>query len=151
MPIFWICQCRHAEGLPCAIIWRMTQNDAVTHWQKRAASELKAARILFETKESDMYGEVLFHCHLALELALKAQYIVEKDTAAPFTHDLNELADTLEGDRDQDERGAFEEITNFAILSRYGDEKWFASKATKLNAKKWLEKTEQILSTLFNT
>ena len=126
----------------------MTQDEAATHWQHRARSELKAARILFEKGEPDVYGEVLFHCHLALELALKAALIREKDTAAPFTHDLNELADALKATRTQDERDAFEEITDCAILSRYGDEAWHASKATQENAQKWLQKTEKFLATL---
>lgn len=129
----------------------MTQDEAATHWQQRARSELKAARILFEKRDADLCGEVLFHCHLALELALKARYILKKDAAAPFTHDLNELADTLEGTRKQDERDDFEEITNFAILSRYGDEKWFSLHATVSNAEKWLQKTDQILATLFGS
>ncbi|MBI3619061.1 HEPN domain-containing protein [Candidatus Peregrinibacteria bacterium] len=127
----------------------MTQDEAATHWQERARSELKAARILFEKKEPDVYGEVLFHCHLALELALKARYILKKDEAAPFTHDLNELADLLESNRKQHERDDFEEITDFAILSRYGDDQWFSSNATAANAGKWLQKTERILSSLF--
>ena len=124
----------------------MTQNEAVSHWQKRAAAELKGARALFEQKDPELYGEVLFHCHLALELGLKAQYILKKDTAAPFTHDLNELANLLERNRGQEESADFEEITNFAILTRYGDEKWFSTNATGKNAEKWLQKTEKILS-----
>lgn len=127
----------------------MIQNEAVSHWQKRAFSELKAARVLFEQGSSELYGEVLFHCHLALELGLKAQYILKKDTAAPFTHDLNELADALTSDRKHEEKEDLEEITKFAILSRYGDEEWFAAEATEINAEKWLQKTEEILSALF--
>lgn len=128
----------------------MTQDEAASHWQQRARSELKGARILFEQGDAELYGEVLFHCHLALELALKAKYILEKDTAAPFTHDLNELADALQKSRKQDERDDFEEITDFAILSRYGDEQWLSANATATNAEKWLQKTEKILSTLFS-
>lgn len=127
----------------------MTQGEAASHWQKRARSTLKAARILFEQGGPDLYGEVLFHCHLALELGLKAQYVLKNDAAAPFTHDLNDLADMLMSDRTPHEREDMEEITEFAILSRYGDEKWFASEATAANAEKWLQKTEEILPTLF--
>ncbi len=127
----------------------MTQEEAVSHWQKRSSAELKAARILFEQGDSELYGEVLFHCHLALELGLKAEYILQKDTAAPFTHDLNELANALKSNRRQEEKEGLEEITKFAILSRYGDEEWFASSATAENAGKWLQKTEKILSALF--
>ncbi len=109
----------------------MTQDEAATHWQKRAHAELKAARILFEKEELDVYGEVLFHCHLALELALKAAFIRKEDTAAPFTHDLNELADAMQIIRTQDERDEFEEITECAILSRYGDEAWHGQRQRK--------------------
>lgn len=127
----------------------MTQNEAASHWQKRARSELKAACVLFEKGDNELYGEVLFHCHLALELGLKAQYISKKNTDAPFTHDLNELANALEINRKKDERADLEEITTFAILARYGDEEWLAAEATEINAEKWLQKTEKILFTLF--
>ena len=125
----------------------MTQDEAATYWQQRARTELKAARTLFEKGDQDLYGEVLFHCHLALELALKAAFIREKDTSPPFTHDLNELADALQRIRTPDERDAFEEITDCAILSRYGDGEWYALHATRVNADKWLQKTGTFLST----
>ena len=76
----------------------MTQDEAVSHWQNRARAELKAARALIEMQDADLYGEVLFHCHLAIELGLKSQYIHEKDAAAPYTHDLNELANSLQNE-----------------------------------------------------
>ena len=110
----------------------MTQAEAADHWKERAHSEVKAARTLFEKGESDLYGEVLFHCHLALELALKAQYILQKDAAAPFTHDLWELAKTLETKWSEDEREDFEATTEMGILSRYGDKKVVQSQRNKI-------------------
>ncbi|OGJ65940.1 hypothetical protein A3A67_03695 [Candidatus Peribacteria bacterium RIFCSPLOWO2_01_FULL_51_18] len=127
---------------------RVTQDDAVAHWRQRSRSELKAARIFFGKKESDVYWEVLFHCHLAIELALKAEYIREKDRAAPFTHDLGELAEDLKIEWTADEQESLDEITDFGALSRYGDENWFASNATKSNAEQCLEKATQFLSKL---
>lgn len=124
----------------------MTQEEAVSHWQKRAQAELKAARTLLESKQADLYGEVLFHCHLALELALKSEYIREKDTAAPYTHDLNELASSLKNEWDAREQDVFEEITEAGILSRYGDEEWYRVNATKERAEDFLRKTERLLS-----
>jgi len=106
---------------------------------------MKAAQALFEKQDSELYGEVLFHCHLALELALKAAYIREKNAAAPFTHDLNEIADALREESIKFEREAFEEITEFAILSRYGDEEWHASHATREKAEEWLSKTQKFI------
>lgn len=128
----------------------MTQDEAVNHWGKRARTELKAAHVLFEKKDSDMYGEVLFYCHLALELALKSAYIREHERAAPFTHDLNELANALERDlRNQIED--LEEITEYAVLARYGDEEWLRTKATQEKACEWLEKTERLIGPLLQT
>lgn len=128
----------------------MTQDEAVFHWQQRARSELKAAQILFEKQDSDLYGEVLFHCHLALELALKAQHIIEKDSAAPFTHDLGELANELQIVWQTQELEDLDEITDLAILSRYGDKQWHDTHATKENTSKYLLKTEYLLSKLIS-
>lgn len=100
----------------------MTQGEAVSHWQKRAQAELKAARILFEKEEPDVYGEVVFHCHLALELAFKAKYIQEHDTAAPFTHNLGELAQMLDEEWSESDRMDFDQLSDSAVLARYGDE-----------------------------
>lgn len=128
----------------------MTQEEAVSHWQNRARAEIKAAQVLFEKQDPDLYGEVLFHCHLALELALKAAYIREKDTAAPFTHDLGELAGKLKISWEAHEQEDFNEITDLGILSRYGDQEWHASHATKTKTDVCLRKTEQLLSKLLS-
>ena len=128
----------------------MTQDEAATHWQQRARSELKAARVLFDMGDRDLYGEVLFHCHLALELALKSRYIREKDSAAPYTHDLNELAGSLRSVWTPGEQHVFENITGMGILSRYGDEEWYASNATKEKASECLQKAEELISKIFS-
>ncbi|MBP7114334.1 MAG: HEPN domain-containing protein [Candidatus Peribacteraceae bacterium] len=126
----------------------MTQEEAVSHWRKRARSVLKAARILFEKKEPDVYGEVIFHCHLALELALKAKYIQEHGTAAPFTHSLGKLADTLDEMWSESDRTDFDQLTDHAVLSWYGDSRWHSEQSTRENAEKWLEKVEKLLTKL---
>lgn len=116
------------------------------HWQQRARSELKAARVLFEKQESDLYGEVIFHCHLSLELALKAKFILEHDTAAPFTHSLGKLAQTLDETWSESDRNDFDQLSDHAVLTRYGDEKWYREHATKQNAETWLTKAEKLLT-----
>ena len=128
----------------------MTQEEAISHLQKRALAELKGAKILFEKHEADLYGEVLFHCHLALELALKARYIVEKDAAAPFTHDLGQLANELQMIWKPEEQEDFDEITDLAILSRYGDGEWYTTHATKEKTDACLQKTQAFLSKLLS-
>ena len=124
----------------------MTQDEAVTHWQQRARSELKAARILFEKEEPDVYGEVIFHCHLALELAFKAKYIQEHDTAAPFTHNLGELAQTLNEEWSESDRMDFDHLSDSAVLARYGDEEWHSQHATKDKARMWIAKVDRFLA-----
>ena len=127
----------------------MTQGEAVSHWQKRAKAELEAARLLFANGNENLCGAVLFHCHLALELVLKAEYIKRHDTAAPFSHDLNELAYAVKENWREQEKIAFEKLTEFAVLARYGDEEWFEKNATRDRAGNWLQKTEEfILSAL---
>lgn len=126
----------------------MTQDEAVSHWQKRAQAELEAARVLLEKEHEDFCGAVLFHCHLALELALKAAYIRQHDDAAPFTHDLSELAYAVGKAWGTTDKTAFEELTKFAVLARYGDEEWFEKNATLENAREWLMKTEGFLTIL---
>lgn len=124
----------------------MTQSEAAAHWRQRAYSELKAARILFEKQEPDVYGEVIFHCYLALELAFKAQYIQKHDAAAPFTHNLGELAHMLEGEWSENDLTDFDQLSDSAVLARYGDEEWHTQHATKEKARMWLEKVAQLLT-----
>lgn len=126
----------------------MTQGEAVTHWQQRARAELEAARILLGNEREDFYGAVLFHCHLALELALKAAYIRQHNEAAPFTHDISELAHAVRKTWGKADKISFEELTKFAILARYGDEEWYEKNATQANAREWCMKTESFLSIL---
>lgn len=133
---------RHFSDTLCA----MTQDQAATHWQQRARSELKAARILFEEGEDDLHGEVIFHCHLALELALKARYIKEHDAAAPFTHKLAEIAHLLEEEWSERDYSDFDELSDSAVLARYGDVTWQEQYATKARAEMWLEKVGRFIS-----
>ncbi len=107
---------------------------------------MKAARILFEKGENDVYGEVIFHCHLAVELAFKAQYIQERDEAAPFTHNLGELAHMLDHAWSENDQKDFDRLNDHAVLSRYGDCEWYIRNATKENAAMWLKKAEKFLS-----
>ncbi|MBU0459140.1 HEPN domain-containing protein [Patescibacteria group bacterium] len=131
--------------IDCDIIDAMTMDEAVNHWQRRSRSELKAACILFEKQEPEVYGEVIFHCHLASELALKAKYIQENDTAAPFTHNLSELAKLLDEQWTESDYMNFDQLSDNAVLARYGDEEWHENYATKEKAMIWLEKTEEFL------
>lgn len=126
----------------------MTQQEAATHWQERANASLEAARALLQQDNDELNGIVLFHCHLAVELALKSAFIRVHDTSPPFTHDLSELADAVGGAWSESVRIAFEKLTEFAILARYGDDEWYEENATRDASVVWLKQTEQLLSDL---
>lgn len=126
----------------------MTQDEAASHWKKRSLAELEAAQLLFEKGNKNLCGAVLFHCHLALELALKAEYIRQHDNAAPFSHDISELANAVREGWHKQEKIAFEKLTEFAVLARYGDEEWFERNATEDKAGEWLKKTKEFISTI---
>lgn len=95
-----------------------------------------------------LFGAALFHCHLAVELALKAEYIRQHNAAAPFTHDINELAVAVRDSWQKQEKVAFEQLTEFAVLARYGDEEWLEKNATREKTDEWLAKTENFLSAI---
>ncbi len=126
----------------------MTQEEAASHWQKRAKAELKGAVALFEKQDPELYSEVLFHCHLSIELALKASYIMEKNTSAPLIHNLGELASLLHRKWTDAEQDDFDQLSRFSILARYGDAQWITEEATKENAEQWLQRSNHILSLL---
>jgi len=54
----------------------------------KAMSDIKAARVLLG---ADMCMHTGFHCHQAIEKALKACYISLHDTRQPQTHNLENL------------------------------------------------------------
>lgn len=127
----------------------MTQSEASAHFRHRSLAELKVAKKLFETSDEDMLPAVLFHCHLAVELGLKSCFIEQRDAAPPYTHNLNELADQLREKWSSELREAFDALSSFCILARYGDEDWLEKEATKENAGAWCTKVDAFLSQLF--
>jgi hypothetical protein len=60
------------------------------------------------------------------------------------------LAKTLRKIWEPDEREDFDTITDLSILSRYGDEEWYASHATKEKTAEYLQKTEQLLTKILS-
>jgi HEPN domain-containing protein len=127
----------------------MTQGEASAHLRNRASIELKTAGVLLGSEQSDVYAAVLFHCHLSIELALKSCYVEQHDTAPPFTHNINELVSHVRGKWSTEEQDAFDKLSSFCILARYGDEDWFEKQATKENAKSWFKETEKFLTLIF--
>ncbi len=71
----------------------MTKQDAVQLWRKEAEEAFCAAKAVHD---QGIYWLALFHCHLAVEKALKALYVEERDADPPPTHELLEIADQFQ-------------------------------------------------------
>lgn len=128
----------------------MTQSEASDHLRERAYAEFNVAKNLFDSNNETMYPAALFHCHLSLELGIKSCFIERYDRAAPFTHDINELASQIRDGWTKEQEDAFDRLSEFAVLARYGDEEWMEKEATKENVKKWLNDTEAFLTIIFS-
>ena len=125
----------------------MTQQDAIEHWKKGAEAALKMAHHAYDDGE---YELVLFHCHLAVEKALKTLHLREHGEAAPTTHDLPYLAGLLHQSFDAANQELFRGLNKFAVAARYSDPFWAKDFATEEQARLWLEQTSVLLPAMLN-
>lgn len=125
----------------------MTQQDAVEHWRKGAYAALKMAHHAFDDGECEL---VLFHCHLAVEKALKTLHLRERGEAAPTTHDLPYLAGLLSQSFSPANRELFRGLNKFAVAARYSDPFWAKDFATEGQARLWLDQTSALLPTMLD-
>jgi HEPN domain-containing protein len=123
----------------------MTKQDVVRHWQKRARGALKMAGIAHREGE---YELALFHCHLALEKALKAKYMEQHEEEAPYIHDLYLLAENIQTEFSHAECDLLKGMTAFAVESRYSDPPWSEKEATKERSQEWLDSTTKLFQRL---
>lgn len=121
----------------------MTEADVIAHWRKRAKESLKVALLAME---AGSYGLALFHCHLAIEKALKALFMEEHRKEAPFTHDLAQLATMINREWTDEERRQLGRMTEYAVAARYDDPVWAEREATEETAREWIEKADALLS-----
>lgn len=124
----------------------MTQQDAVAHWRKGAEDALRSAVLLLQ---GNQYHHALFLCHLAVEKALKAAWVAERDTEEPpRTHDLLQLATVLRREWTDDQLLQFETLTRFVIDARYAGSRWAKEYGTHIGAETWIAHTKVFLSLL---
>jgi HEPN domain-containing protein len=126
----------------------MTRETIISHWLKGAREAYDAAALLHVAGN---YALVLFHCHLAVEKALKAAVIYATDRQPPATHDLILLAKKTSHKWSPADLRTLSALTDYAIRARYDDPAWSESQATKKNCEIWLAKTEKLLKTLFKS
>jgi len=65
-------------------------NKIVRHWVDSSDEDFKTMVTLFHSKS---YHWALFIGHIAIEKLLKAYFVKQKGTHAPFTHNLYRLAE----------------------------------------------------------
>ena len=123
----------------------MTQEDATTHWQKGARRAFRAAELTHGERD---YELALFHCHLAVEKALKALYIQQRNTAAPKSHDLSYLALQITHGLPAEQVELLKELNQFCIEARYSDPPWAELHATQERAERWMQNVRIALSSL---
>jgi HEPN domain-containing protein len=96
----------------------MTTLDIIRQWREGASESFIIAEFAASRNQR---GMMLFHCHLALEKALKALYMEQKKEVAPFTHNLGSLAIRIDIALDLQEKEFLDALTPQSVKGRYDD------------------------------
>jgi HEPN domain-containing protein len=123
---------------------RVTTTDVIAHWRKGSKDALEAASLL---AKDGKYELALFHCHLAVEKALKASVMEKTGKPHPKVHNLNRLALLLHDGWADHDCELFDTLSEFAIAAWYDDPDWAVRYATAANARLWIDRTAGLLST----
>lgn len=121
----------------------MTRQEIIGHWKKGAQDSLDVAHMCLEAGK---YEHALFAAHLAVEKILKARYIELRDEAAPYTHELHELAVGLLPALDEGKKSMLREMSRLAVRARYADHQWSSEQATAQHATYWVEHAKELVS-----
>jgi HEPN domain-containing protein len=121
------------------------QDDVIRQWKEGAAHELRSAKLLAEGGE---YSSALFHCHLAVEKALKSKWAEQHATEPPYTHNLVALAENIGGQWTEEEKILLGELSHYSAAARYADALWMQERATQEECNRWIGFAEGILSRL---
>ncbi len=125
----------------------MTEKDVIEHWRNSARNELKSAKLL---RDGGQYPGALFHCHLAVEKALKARFMEQHRKEAPYTHNLLQLSKQLDIEWTGEQKNILADLSQFATLARYDDSAWAEQEATMENISRWIKNAEMLLSILIS-
>lgn len=127
------------------ILLCMTESDIVAHWRKGAKDALRVATLSYEDGK---YELALFHCHLAVEKALKAAIMEKTKKPHPKIHELFKLAMILHEEWSTEDRQLLDVLSDFAVSARYDDPAWAEHFATAENTMLWISKSQSFLATL---
>lgn len=134
---------RTTGGIKYDRLTYVTTADVITHWRKGAK---KSLRLATASADERAYEFALFHCHLAVEKALKAAIMEKTRKPHPKVHDLLRLASLLHEDWTATDQELFDTLSDFAIAARYDDPAWAERVATAKNARRWISRTTTFLT-----
>ena len=121
----------------------MSDQNQVSQWLKYARDDLIIARHAFEEVHPKQIFIACYHCQQAAEKALKA-FLILKEQAFPFTHDLDWLcrlcADFI--DKFEDVANDCTDLTPYATQARYPG----TEEITETEAESALRKAERVLA-----
>lgn len=121
----------------------MSKDEVIAHWRKGAVDSLKLAK---DARERRIYTLALFHCHLAVEKALKSAYIRDNNREPPYTHNLPLIAKKLKRSLTKAQIDDLAELSTYAVAARYDDPLWMRQVATAAKSQFWLKKARSFLS-----
>ena len=114
----------------------------MNHWIETSDDDFNAMLILFDSKS---YHWALFMGHIAIEKLLKAYFVKQKQTHAPFTHNLYRLAELSGLEMSEEQAEWLFRITSFNINARYDDyKKEFYAMCTSDFTKEWIDKIKTL-------
>ena len=126
---------------------RKCLEENIKYWSKSSKKDFQVARDLFKLK---YYSQCLFFCHLSVEKLLKGMVVEKINDFAPYTHDLQRLAEIAGISLDSEQEQILEVISTFNVAGRYPRAKleFYKTYNNTGRAQKYLETTDNLLKWL---
>jgi HEPN domain-containing protein len=93
----------------------VTTAQLIAHWRKGAKDALHLAK---RAAADGLYELALFHCHLAVEKALKAAIMEKTGEPHAKVHALAHFASTLRTEWSPDDRELLDTLSDVAVAAR---------------------------------
>ena len=114
----------------------------INYWQKGAAESFETAKYLYKGKRC---AACLLFCYLTLEKILKGLVVEKTKEHAPYSHELDSLAEKTGLSLSEEAWKNLRIISTFNIQARYDNIKLsFRAKCTPEYARQYLEITSQL-------
>ncbi len=121
----------------------MNINKQIEYWSESAKSDIDTAEILID-KGKFLHG--LFFCHISIEKILKANFVRQKKTLAPKTHDLIYLAEQADLKLEENYLQFLPILMKYQLEGLYPD--YMSSVPSKELTNEYLKKTRDLLKWL---